>query len=130
MVNIVAIAIQNSPEKPHERLLMYLDQNLTSTDLFRLMRLVVQQMNVRPFLSALVSIGILNPFAKKNKATSQTSGGQSEVSSNTTVSNGVQSSGNEAGETLLSSPLPFPTTEKTGKTNPKNTQKKSQIPEN
>jgi hypothetical protein len=133
MVNIVAYAIANSPGKPPPSLVAYLDKNLTSTDLFRLMTLVVQQMNIRPFLSALVSIGILNPFAKKTRATSQTSGEQSEASSNITGSTGKTSSGTEAGETLPSSRPQSQTTNET-KTgaggNSQNKRKKSQIPEN
>jgi len=130
MVIIVALAIRNSPEPPPVHLVRFLNKNLTSEDLYRLMNLVVKQMNVNPFLHALASVGILNPFAKKTKAIAQTSGEQSAASKNTSGTAGTKFSGEEVGETLSSSQPPSPTTEKTEKTSPKNTQTKSQTPEN
>ena len=95
MVQVVAYAIINANREPSRSLLKFLEKNLTTNEILKLLTLVVQQMDIQDFLACMVSLGQMNLTAPKKP----TGGQSSEESSNTSVSDGKKSSGKSRGKT-------------------------------
>ena len=69
LVKMIAYGIVNSEKEPSKKLIKFLNDNLTAKEGLRLMTLVVQQMDVSPFLASLVSIKGMNLLQTKKKET-------------------------------------------------------------
>lgn len=100
MVMIVALAIINEDRNPPDRLIRFLNRNLTVRDLMRLLILVIRQMEVKDFLACMVSAKNMNLLeaARKRNGKSRPeditiSGKPSAASSSTIGSDGGKSSG-------------------------------------
>ena len=69
LIKMIAYGIVNSEKEPSKNLIRFLNENLTAKEGFRLMTVIVQQMDVNPFLASLVSIKGMNLLQTKKKAT-------------------------------------------------------------
>lgn len=69
LIKMIAYGIVNSEKEPSKRLISFLNENLTTKEGLKLMTLIVQQMDVNPFLASLVSIKGMNLLQTKKKAT-------------------------------------------------------------
>jgi len=69
MIKMIAYGIVNSEKEPSKNLIKFLNENLTAKEGLKLMTLIVQQMDVNPFLASLVSIKGMNLLQTKKKAT-------------------------------------------------------------
>lgn len=69
MIKMIAYGIVNSEKEPSKSLIKFLNENLTAKEGLKLMTLIVQQMDVNPFLASLVSIKGMNLLQTKKKAT-------------------------------------------------------------
>lgn len=69
LIMMIAYGITNCEKEPPKSLIRFLNNNLTTKEGLRLMTLVVQQMDVSPFLASLVSIKGMNLLQTKNKET-------------------------------------------------------------
>ncbi|MBA7566352.1 hypothetical protein ES695_06370 [Candidatus Atribacteria bacterium 1244-E10-H5-B2] len=69
MIKMIAYGIVNSEKEPPKSLIRFLNENLTAKEGLKLMTLIVQQMDVNPFLASLVSIKGMNLLQNKKKAT-------------------------------------------------------------
>ena len=67
LIKMIAYGITNSEKEPSKNLIKFLNENLTAKEGLRLMTLVVQQMDVSPFLASLVSIKGMNLLQTKKK---------------------------------------------------------------
>jgi len=67
LIKMIAYGITNCEKEPSKRLIKFLNDNLTTKEGLRLMTLVVQQMDVSPFLASLASIKGMNLLAKKKE---------------------------------------------------------------
>ena len=65
LIMMIAYGITNCEKEPPKSLIKFLNENLTTKEGLKLMTLVVQQMDVSPFLASLVSIKGMNLLAKK-----------------------------------------------------------------
>ncbi|MCK4447171.1 MAG: hypothetical protein KAW56_08815 [Candidatus Marinimicrobia bacterium] len=65
LIMMIAYGITNCEKEPPKSLIKFLNENLTAKEGLKLMTLVVQQMDVSPFLASLVSIKGMNLLAKK-----------------------------------------------------------------
>ena len=68
LILMIAYGITNCEKEPSKSLIRFLNENLTAKEGLRLMTLVVQQMDVSPFLASLVSIKGMNLLQTKKKA--------------------------------------------------------------
>ena len=69
LIKMIAYGIVNSEREPPKSLIRFLNENLTAKEGLKLMTLIVQQMDVNPFLASLVSIKGMNLLQTKKKAT-------------------------------------------------------------
>lgn len=69
LVQMIAYGIVNSEKEPSKSLIRFLNENLTAKEGLKLMTLIVQQMDVNPFLASLVSIKGMNLLQTKKKET-------------------------------------------------------------
>ena len=69
MIKMIAYGIVNSEKEPPKSLIRFLNENLTAKEGLKLMTLIVQQMDVNPFLASLVSIKGMNLLRTKKEAT-------------------------------------------------------------
>jgi len=69
LIMMIAYGITNSEREPPKSLIRFLNENLTTKEGLKLMTLVVQQMDVSPFLASLVSIRGMNLLQTKKKET-------------------------------------------------------------
>jgi len=69
MIKMIAYGIVNSEKEPSKRLIKFLNENLTAKEGLKLMTVIVQQMDVNPFLASLVSIKGMNLLQTKKKVT-------------------------------------------------------------
>lgn len=69
VVKMIAYGIVNRPKDPSRRLLRFLDENLTAKEALKLLTVVVQQMDVNPFLASLVSMKGINLLQTKGAIT-------------------------------------------------------------
>jgi len=67
LILMIAYGITNCEKEPSKKLIKFLNDNLTAKEGLRLMTLVVQQMDVSPFLASLVSIKGMNLLETKKK---------------------------------------------------------------
>jgi len=67
LVKMIAYGITNSEKEPPKSLIKFLNDNLTAKEGLRLMTLVIQQMDVSPFLASLASIKGMNLLQKEKK---------------------------------------------------------------
>jgi hypothetical protein len=67
LIMMIAYGITNCEKEPSKSLINFLNNNLTTKEGLKLMTLVVQQMNVSPFLASLVSIKGMNLLEAKKK---------------------------------------------------------------
>ena len=65
LVMIIAYGITNSEKEPSKSLIKFLNENLTTKEGLRLVTLVVQQMNVAPFLASLIQTKGMNLLQEK-----------------------------------------------------------------
>jgi len=68
-IKMIAYGIINSEKEPSKNLIRFLNENLTTKEGLKLMTVVVQQMDVNPFLASLVSIKGMNLLQTRKKAT-------------------------------------------------------------
>jgi len=64
MVNIIALAITNSESKPPKSLVAFLRKNLTANEMMGILKVVTRQLDVKSFLSSIMSVkgmSLLNP---------------------------------------------------------------------
>ena len=74
LIMMIAYGITNSEKEPSKNLIKFLNENLTAREGLKLMTLVVQQMDVSPFLASLVSIKGMNLLeTKKNQTPGESS---------------------------------------------------------
>jgi hypothetical protein len=69
LILMIAYGITNCEKEPPKSLIRFLNENLTAKEGLKLMTLVVQQMDVSPFLASLVSIKGMNLLQTKEKET-------------------------------------------------------------
>jgi len=69
LIKMIAYGIVNSEKEPSKKLIRFLNENLTTKEGLKLMTLVIQQMDVSPFLASLVSIRGMNLLQIKKKET-------------------------------------------------------------
>lgn len=69
LIKMIAYGIVNSEKEPSKKLIRFLNENLTTKEGLKLMTLVIQQMDVSPFLASLVSIKGMNLLQIKKKET-------------------------------------------------------------
>ncbi|GAF93375.1 unnamed protein product [marine sediment metagenome] len=69
MIKMIAYGIVNSEKEPSKNLIKFLNENLTAKEGLKLMTVIVQQMDVNPFLASLVSIKGMNLLQTKKKTT-------------------------------------------------------------
>jgi len=69
LIKMIAYGIVNSEKEPSKRLIRFLNENLTTKEGLKLMTLVIQQMDVSPFLASLVSIKGMNLLQIKKEET-------------------------------------------------------------
>ena len=67
LIKMIAYGIVNSEKEPPKRLIKFLNDNLTAKEGLKLMTLVIQQMDVSPFLASLVSLKGMNLLASKKE---------------------------------------------------------------
>ena len=67
LIKMIAYGIVNSEKEPSKRLIRFLNENLTTKEGLKLMTLVIQQMDVSPFLASLVSLKGMNLLANKKE---------------------------------------------------------------
>jgi len=94
MLECIALAIDNSDRPPPKRLIRFLSKNLTPKEMFRILLLVVNQLDINHFLAGLVSIRGVNLME-----TRQTGGELSEDSLNTSDSHEKKYYGDGVGRT-------------------------------
>ena len=68
LIMMIAYGITNCEKEPSKSLIKFLNENLTAKEGLKLMTLVVQQMDVSPFLASLVSIKGMNLLETKKGA--------------------------------------------------------------
>lgn len=68
LIKMIAYGIVNSEKEPSKKLIRFLNENLTAKEGLKLMTVVIQQMDVNPFLASLVSIKGMNLLQTKKKA--------------------------------------------------------------
>lgn len=68
LIKMIAYGIRNCDKEPPESLIRFLNENLTTKEGLKLMMLIVQQMDVNPFLASLVSIRGMNLLQTKKQA--------------------------------------------------------------
>lgn len=76
---IIAMAIQNSKADVSKKLVMFIMQNFTTKELFGVLSIVVQQMDLTSFMSSIISIKGMNVLATGKPANAQSVNGN-EVS--------------------------------------------------
>ena len=69
LIKMIAYGIVNSEKEPSKKLIRFLNENLTTKEGLKLMTLVIQQMDVSPFLASLVSIKGMNLLQMKKEET-------------------------------------------------------------
>jgi len=69
IIKIIAYGITNSKKEPSRQLINFLDNNLNAKEGLKLVTLIVQQMNVSPFLASLVSLKGMNLMKMKKRET-------------------------------------------------------------
>lgn len=69
VIKIIAYGITNSKKEPSRQLVNFLDNNLNAKEGLKLVTLIVQQMNVSPFLASLVSLKGMNLMKMKKRET-------------------------------------------------------------
>ena len=69
LISMIAYGIVNSEREPSKNLIKFLNENLTAKEGLKLMTLIIQQMDVNPFLASLVSIKGMNLLQTKKEAT-------------------------------------------------------------
>jgi len=69
LIKMIAYGITNCEKEPSKKLIKFLNDNLTTKEGLKLTTLVVQQMDVSPFLASLVSIKGMNLLANKKETT-------------------------------------------------------------
>jgi len=67
LIMMIAYGITNSEKDPPKSLIRFLNENLTTKEGLRLMTLVVQQMDVSPFLASLASVKGMNLLQTKQE---------------------------------------------------------------
>ena len=67
LIKMIAYGIVNSEKEPSKKLIKFLNDNLTAKEGLKLMTLVIQQMDVSPFLASLVSLKGMNLLASKKE---------------------------------------------------------------
>ena len=68
LIKMIAYGIVNSEKEPPKSLIKFLNENLTAKEGLKILTLVIQQMDVSPFLASLASLKGMNLLAK-NKET-------------------------------------------------------------
>lgn len=68
LIKMIAYGIVNKEKEPSKKLIKFLNENLTAKEGLKLMTVIVQQMDVNPFLASLVSIKGMN-LLQTRKAT-------------------------------------------------------------
>ena len=68
LIKMIAYGIVNSEKEPSGSLIKFLNENLSAKEGFKLMTVIVQQMDVNPFLASLVSIKGMNLLRTKKEA--------------------------------------------------------------
>lgn len=68
LIQMIAYGIVNNEKEPSKSLIKFLNDNLTAKEGLKILTLVIQQMNVSPFLASLASLKGMNLLAK-NKGT-------------------------------------------------------------
>ena len=68
LIKMIAYGIVNSEKEPPKSLIKFLNENLTAKEGLKVLTLVIQQMDVSPFLASLASLKGMNLLAK-NKET-------------------------------------------------------------
>lgn len=68
LIKMIAYGIVNSEKEPSGSLIKFLNENLSAKEGFKLMTVIVQQMDVNPFLASLVSIKGMNLLRAKKEA--------------------------------------------------------------
>jgi len=68
LIKMIAYGIINSEKEPSKKLIKFLNKNLTTKEGLKLMTVIIQQMDVNPFLASLVSIKGMNLLQKEKKA--------------------------------------------------------------
>ena len=69
LIKMIAYGIVNSEKEPSKKLIRFLNENLTTKEGLKLMTLIIQQMDVSPFLASLVSIKGMNLLQIKKEET-------------------------------------------------------------
>ena len=69
VIKIIAYGITNSKKEPSKQLINFLDNNLNAKEGLKLVTLIIQQMNVSPFLASLVSLKGMNLMRMKKQET-------------------------------------------------------------
>jgi hypothetical protein len=69
VIKIIAYGITNSKKEPSRQLINFLDNNLNAKEGLKLVTMIVQQMNVSPFLASLVSLKGMNLMRMKKQET-------------------------------------------------------------
>jgi len=65
LIKMIAYGIVNSEKEPSRRLIKFLNENLTAKEGLKVLTLVIQQMDVSPFLASLASLKGMNLLANK-----------------------------------------------------------------
>lgn len=69
LIMMIAYGITNSEKEPPKSLIRFLNENLTAKEGLKILTLVVQQMNVSPFLASLASVKGMNLLQTKKEET-------------------------------------------------------------
>jgi len=69
LIKMIAYGIVNREKEPPKSLIKFLNENLTAKEGLKLMTVIVQQMDVNPFLASLVSIKGMNLLQTKKETT-------------------------------------------------------------
>jgi len=69
LIKMIAYGIVNGEKEPSKKLIRFLNENLTTKEGLKLVTLVIQQMDVSPFLASLVSVKGMNLLQMKKEET-------------------------------------------------------------
>ena len=69
LIKMIAYGIVNREREPSKKLIKFLNENLTAKEGLKLMTVIVQQMDMNPFLASLVSIKGMNLLQTRKETT-------------------------------------------------------------
>jgi hypothetical protein len=69
LIKMIAYGIVNREREPSKKLIKFLNENLTAKEGLKLMTVIVQQMDINPFLASLVSIKGMNLLQTRKETT-------------------------------------------------------------